>query len=91
MAIKKYRQKPVVIEAVAWNGENKDEIIEFCGEKNVEFVDAFFMTKLYMLTPDGIGKCEVALGDYVIKEPNGIVQPCKSSILRERFELVEGE
>lgn len=84
---KKYRKKPVIIEAVVWNGENKDEIIEFCGEGNVEFADMFFLTKLFILTLEG--KMEAALGDYIIKGVNGEFYPCKASIFKKTYEEVE--
>ena len=29
----KYKKKPVVIEAIQWTGDNKEEIIQFCGDK----------------------------------------------------------
>ena len=89
MAIKKYRKKPVIIEAVVWNGENKDEIIEFCGEENVEVSDVFFLTKLYILTLEG--KMEAALGDYIIKGVNGEFYPCKASIFKKTYDVVEEE
>ena len=84
---KKYRKKPVVIEAVVWNGENNDEIIEFCGEKNVEFSDVFFLTKFYILTLEG--KMEAAFGDYIIQGVNGEFYPCKASIFKKTYEKVE--
>lgn len=33
--MKKYRKKPVVVEAVRWQGKNLDEIIKFCGVENI--------------------------------------------------------
>ena len=42
--IKKYRKKPVVIEAVQWNGENFEEIIQFTGQLHE---DSFFKDNLF--------------------------------------------
>ena len=35
--MKKYRKKPMVVEAIQWNGVNRGEIESFCGYENVEF------------------------------------------------------
>ena len=33
--IKKYRNKPVIREAVHWTGKNLEEIYLFCGSENI--------------------------------------------------------
>ena len=35
--MKKYRKKPIVVEAIQWNGVNRGEVEMFCGHDNVEF------------------------------------------------------
>lgn len=35
--MKKCRKKPMVVEAIQWNGVNRGEIESFCGYENVEF------------------------------------------------------
>ena len=35
--MKKYRKKPIVVEAIQWNGVNRGEVEMFCGHNNVEF------------------------------------------------------
>ena len=87
MAIKKYRKKPVVIEAMIWTGDNYDELEKFCGETNINVVDTFFHQKLYIMTLEGA--MEALVGDYIIKGIQGEFYPCKPDIFNETYEVVE--
>ena len=51
--IKQYRKKPVVIEAVQWNGKNFREIADFmdCRHHDFEFEDQ--ASRLYIQTLEG--------------------------------------
>lgn len=79
----KFRKRPVVIEAVKWNGDNSDEIYAFFGEQSWgEFVGAFSIKTLegvMMATP----------GDWIIKGVKGEFYPCKPDIFEATYEPVE--
>ena len=46
----KYRKKPVVIEAIQWNGDNLNEIKEFVGESlDYSIIIAAFVYVYYIL------------------------------------------
>lgn len=91
----KYRKKPVVIEAVQWNGLNLEEIKEFVG-KNLEYniLDTAWevgkgaphvIMKIHTLE----GDMEVSKGDFIIKGVNGEYYPCKPDIFEKTYEAVE--
>ena len=80
--IKKYRKKPVVIEAVQWVGNNLSDIETFIGRsvKNKE-------TTIVIRTLEG--DMEASLGDYIIKGVNGEFYPCKPDIFDKTYEEVK--
>jgi len=80
--VRKYRKKPVVISAIQWNGNNRNEVINFVGRSAV-----FDRTGLYIITLEG--EMFASLGDYIIKGVDGEFYPCKSDIFRKTYELVE--
>ena len=49
----KYRKKPVVVEAVRWNGNNYKEVIDFAGNNEIWF-DALGNTWISTLEGDMI-------------------------------------
>ena len=79
--IKKYRKKPVVIEAIQWAGNNLSEIYNFIGRtvNNKE-------TTLVIHTLEG--DMEASIGDYIIKGVNGEFYPCKPDIFDKTYEEV---
>lgn len=76
----KYRKKPVVIEAVQFNGKNYMEILFFVGK---------------LKTGGGIrietleGTMEASAGDWIIKGVKGEFYPCKPDIFEATYELVQ--
>lgn len=79
----KYRKKPVVIEAVLWNGDNYKEVIDFA--ENKIWFDALGNIWIATLEGDMIAK----KGDYIIKGVQGEFYPCKPDIFAETYEEVE--
>lgn len=79
-----YRKKPVIVEAVQWNGRNEMEIARFIGG-NLEMDD----DGLLIHTLEGTMKASV--GDYVIKGVNGEFYPCKPGIFEKTYVPVDME
>ncbi len=81
--MKKYRKKPVVIEAVQFTGNNVDEILGFAKDsfKNPLTRDVIIYTS----------ECNmiVSIGDYVIKGVNGEFYPCKPDIFDKTYEEID--
>lgn len=78
----KFRKKPVVIEAIEWNGDNGEEICKFMGV-------------MFPFTSDGnlmIGTLEgvmtAAKGDWIIKGVAGEFYPCKPDIFEQTYERI---
>lgn len=78
----KFRKKPVIIEAVCWNGSNNQEIEDFVN-------DAIIIVEpdLYIETLEGI--MMASTGDWIIKGVKGEFYPCKPDIFEQTYELVE--
>ena len=78
---KKYRKKPVVIEAIQWIGNNLSEIDNFIG-RTVDNKE----TTLVIHTLEG--DMEASIGDYIINGVNGEFYPCKPDIFDKTYEEV---
>ena len=90
----KYRKKPVVIEAIQYDGNNLREIKDFVGEDNLSFyekiVDFDGCMELNVLSIKTLeGEMRVSKGDFVIKGVQGEFYPCKPDIFEQTYELVE--
>ena len=93
----KYRKRPVVVEAIKWNGNNELELKEFVGKDlSLDLIRAPQITEqgtipkwviLKIRTLEGV--MNVSLGDYVIKGVNGEFYPCKPDIFEKTYEKVE--
>lgn len=79
--IKKYRKKPVIIEAIQWTGENLSEIDKFMQAKVKK-------RALVLIIPTLEGKMHALLGDYIIKGVNGEFYPCKPDIFDKTYEEI---
>lgn len=78
----KYIKKPVVIEAIKYDGENKVEVQEFVG-KYLDF------TKNKQLKIDTLeGERLANKGDYIIKGVKGEFYPCKPDIFEKTYEAI---
>ena len=78
----KYRKKPVVIEAMQYDGTlmGLHECVLFCG-KLVKHEDSWCIETLE-------GFMKISKGDYIIKGVHGEFYPCKPDIFEETYELV---
>ena len=79
--IKKFKKKPVIIEAIQWNGENLSEINEFI-KNEVENHESV------LIIPTLEGDMYSSLNDYIIKGVNGEFYPCKPDIFDKTYEEV---
>lgn len=89
----KYRKKPVVIEAIQWNGINLTEIKEFVGND----LDCIILDDAWKVghgIPHVImhihtleGDMKASRNDYIIKGVNGEFYPCKPDIFEKTYEI----
>lgn len=94
--IKKYRKKPVVIEAVQWTGGNEAELKSFVGSALTMRLESDAGYKAGVCPPAFTpiihtleGNMEVSRGDYVISGVNGEYYPCKPDIFEKTYEVAE--
>ena len=81
--IKKYRKKPVEIEAVQWDGTNKVEIQQFMSR----YLDENTIYH-HLIIPTLEGDHIASKGDYIIKGVHGEFYPCKPDIFAETYDEV---
>lgn len=77
-----YRKKPVMIEAIQFNGANYEEIREFIGKDTLCSTLSIVISTLE-------GDIVAQKGDYIIKGIQGEFYPCKPDIFADTYEPVE--
>ena len=89
----KYKKKPVIIEAVQWNGftvsEDVDWIIQALHEGTIKINFDKTINDGYVLeikTPEGT--MNGIKNDYIIKGVNGKLYPCKPDIFEKTYERI---
>jgi hypothetical protein len=95
---KKYRKKPVIVEAyqLVETEYSVREAVRFAfgvdvmsdKEMEIMFAIAYQNGGLFIETLEGTMKAE--FGDYIIRGVAGEFYPCKSEIFNATYELVEG-
>lgn len=93
--MKKYRKKPVIIEAIQFNGYNPEEVRSFVGDKNcsIEYYNAAYQAgvsgiRVSILIHTLEGDMKVSPDDYIIKGVQGEFYPCKPDIFESTYEEV---
>ena len=81
---KKYRKKPVEIEAVRWTGSNISEVKRFMNNAVMAFNEQNL--KISIKTLEGV--ITASPYDYIIKGVKGEFYPCKPDIFEEIYEEV---
>lgn len=79
------RKKPVVVEAVQWNGCNFDEVYHFT-HCCLSYVKPIKKLELSIQTLEG--EMIASKGDWIIKGVNGEFYPCKPDIFEKTYEIV---
>lgn len=83
--VKQYRKKPVVIQAIQYDGFHTGAINDFCGNKVREPVGEQY---LEIETLEGVMRANA--GDYIIRGVNGEFYLCKPDIFEKTYEEVSG-
>lgn len=84
MPVRLYRKKPVVVEAIQYNGNNEKECERFSGER-LQLYTLKNPVETCLLWRAGM----ISVGDFLIKDSNGIVSLCKKDDFEELYELIE--
>jgi hypothetical protein len=86
----KFRKKPIIIDALQFNGVWTKELSDFCGEKAIPIMYIVFdhsCAEVQVKTPDG--RRYASIGDWIIKGTSGEFYPCKPDIFEKIYEEVE--
>ena len=81
----RYRKKPIVIEAIQWDGEDAtlNELGRFIGKTiHLDICSQFTIETLE-------GDMKASMFDYIVKGIQGEFYPCKPDIFEATYELVE--
>ena len=85
-----YRKKPVVIEAIKWDGTNLPEVLAFTGENgSYEAMSRGGHALVIRTLEDGPNReaAHVAsVGDWIIRGVQGELYPCKPDIFAATYE-----
>ena len=90
----KYRKKPIVIEAVQWNGLNLEEIKKFVGDSLIYNISdaAWEVGKgapaVHIEIKTLEGTMIAKAGDYIIRGVNGEIYPCAAKIFEKTYEVI---
>jgi hypothetical protein len=82
--VKRYKKKPVIIQALEWTGDNKEDMARFMGNPNLVFGA---MGALCISTLEG--EMWAKTGDMIIKGTAGEFYPCKPDIFGGIYEEVQ--
>src|SRR5215469_12901472 len=85
VAMPKFRKKPVVINAVRYDGNNIPEIFDFAGFDNVD-LPSYMSDELMITTLEG--EHIASVGDWIIQGIKGEFYPCKPDIFEATYEEV---
>lgn len=83
----KFRKKPVVIEAVLWNGTQVSEVTEWISDALHNDTIMRFGDKVVIKTLEG--NMIANPGDYIIKGVKGELYPCKPDIFEQTYESIK--
>ena len=84
--VKTYRKVPGEIEAIQFNGTNRDECLKFLGLDIVKTSIVWDDKAIKIITLEGTMTAQS--GDYIIKGVQGEFYPCKPDIFEMTYEEV---
>lgn len=89
--MKKYRKKPIVIEAIQFKGfDNVEKVQKFMnGNIRIKFPNDQEGHDIQILIDTLEGTMKADVGDYIIKGVDGEYYPCKKGIFEKTYEEVE--
>ncbi len=85
----KFRKRPVVIDAMLWNGHNATQIVKWAfggWAKAPEGKEFWLATDGTLVIPTLEGEMRASPGDWIIKGVKGEFYPCKPDIFAATYE-----
>ena len=81
--VKLYKTNPVTIEAMKFNGDTFEELVEVTNGMAIKKRVRDGLVRCSIMTLEGI--MEATEGDYIIKGLAGEFYPCKPSVFHEKY------
>jgi hypothetical protein len=85
----KVRKKPVVVDAVQWNGGSNIDIGRFLGDNTWTYYAETNTTPEHLIIKTLEGQHIASLGDWIIKGVKGEFYPCKPDIFEKTYDILE--
>ena len=86
----KYRKKPLIIEAMQFTDENKNQVFSWAQSYQMNISHGFGKNDVpELIIPTLEGEMRASLGDYIIKGIQGEFYPCKPDIFEQTYKKVE--
>lgn len=82
---KRYKKKPVEIEALLWTGDNVVEVVEFCSTCYHYYRD----NKPVLMIETLEGPMRASVNDYVIRGVKGEFYACKPDVFNLTYDQVD--
>jgi hypothetical protein len=89
--ITRYRKKPVVVEAVQWDGTNYPEVANFIEWNDLKSVGFSNLGTNEITIHTLEGDMTASRGDYIVKGVDGEFYPCKPDIFKKTYDPVLDE
>jgi len=86
----KYRKKPIIIDAIQYNGQNLNLVMDFIGDPDGTSGEYFVCHNTGGIAiPTLEGTMIASLNDYIIKGIKGEFYPCKPDIFENSYDRVD--
>lgn len=86
--VKKYRKKPIEVEAMLFDGTNGIEVVAWMGKAMAGHVKSYLNASSSVSIETLEGVMRASAGDYVIRGVKGEFYPCKPDIFNATYEEV---
>lgn len=89
MVIKQFKNKPVVVNAMVYDGTNFEDIVKFTkGKAKPHPLPEKFKNKSFMLETTDRTYAYVYIGDYVVEDECGKYYSAKPNVFLKKFEEI---
>ena len=93
MKIKRYQKRPVIVEAIQFTDDTKDEVYSWSVSQQQNISPSFKDGDPILIVPTLEGEMICAIGDWLVKEPFPTdwrkFYPCKPDIFTKIYEVIE--
>lgn len=87
----RYRKKPVEIDAILWDGENIQEVMEFMAPTEPVYMEGFSNADDLIGVETLEGRMIASKGDWILRGVKGELYPCKPDIFEATYSSADAE